>query len=56
MERRSNRLRLVLYIARSRKYLEELRRADNEERLWFIEYKRTHNLPADADPYAGDWF
>jgi hypothetical protein len=26
-----------------------------EARRW-ADCKRTHNLPADADPYAGDWF
>lgn len=54
--RMSSRLFRVLDIARSRRYLEELRRSANDEIRWWRDYKREHNLPADADPTAGDWF
>lgn len=56
MDRHSRRLRRVLDIARSQRALTYLRQLDNDEARRWADYKREHNLPADADPTAGDWF
>jgi len=56
MARISPRLRRVLAILRSQPALIYLRQCWNAEDREWTEYKRAHNLPDDADPYAGGYF